>query len=29
MALWLINESGYPEELQVMHITLNDFRALN
>lgn len=29
MALWLINDSGYPEELQVMHITLNDFRALN
>ena len=28
MALWLINESGYPEELQVMHLSLNDFRAL-
>ena len=28
MALWLVNESGYPEELQVMNLSLNDFRAL-
>lgn len=28
MALWLINESGYPEEKQVMQISLNDFKAL-
>ena len=28
MALWLMNESGYPEELQVMNLSLNDFRAL-
>lgn len=28
MALWLMHESGYPEELQVMHLSLNDFRAL-
>ncbi len=28
MALWLVNESGYPEELQVMNLSLNDFRSL-
>ena len=28
MALWLMHESGYPEELQVMNLSLNDFRAL-
>ena len=28
MALWVMHESGYPEELQVMHLSLNDFRAL-
>lgn len=28
MALWLVHESGYPEELQVMNLSLNDFRAL-
>ena len=28
MALWLMNESGYPEELQVMNLSLNDFRSL-
>lgn len=28
MALWLMYESGYPEELQVMNLSLNDFRAL-
>ena len=28
MALWLMNESGYPEELQVMNLSLNDFRPL-
>ena len=28
MALWLMHESGYPEELQVMNLSLNDFRSL-
>lgn len=28
MALWLIHESGYPEELQVINLSLNDFRSL-
>ena len=28
MALWLVNESGYPEELQVMNLSLNDFQSL-
>lgn len=28
MALWLMHESGYPEELQMMNLSLNDFRAL-
>lgn len=28
IALWLIHESGYPKELQVMRLTLNDFLAL-
>ena len=28
MALWLVNESGYSEELQVMNLSLNDFRSL-
>ncbi len=28
MALWLIHESGYPEELQVMNLSLNDFQSL-
>ena len=28
MALWLMHESGYPEELQVMNLSLNDFQSL-
>ena len=24
----LMHESGYPEELQVMNLSLNDFRSL-
>ena len=28
MALWLMHESGYPEEMQVMYLSLNDFQSL-
>ncbi len=28
MALWVMHESGYPEEDQVLNLSLNDFRAL-
>ena len=28
MALWLMHDSGYPEELQVMNLSLNDFQSL-
>ena len=28
MALWIMHESGYPEELQVINLSLNDFRSL-
>jgi len=28
MALWLMYDSGYPEELQVMQISVNDFYSL-
>lgn len=28
MATWLVHDSGYPIEQQVMHLSLNDFAAL-
>lgn len=28
MAAWLVHDSGYPVEQQVMHLSLNDFAAL-